>query len=323
MNLRKLLFAALALTAFLPPTGAKADELYPDKSVRIVVTTAPGGLVDIFTRLFALELQGRLGKAFLIENRPGAGGIVAARTVIQAKPDGYTLLAITSAIHPAAMMQDPPPYGLGDLAPVALFVEGGSLLAVREGVAAKSIPELISYAKANPNKLTFGSSGFGGPIHLAIQQFMDLTGIEMKQIPYQSSASATLAMLQGEVDFTIVDGVAYARQIKEGQLRALAQTSEVRAKGYEDVEPLSTFVPGYSAPFWIGLAGPAGLPADIRAKLNAAVAAIVASGVIDKRAEMTGVATRNMAVAEFERYVIADAERWAATIKKNNIHTAQ
>lgn len=318
--MRKIIaYASILIFVLLTPLAAVAQHTYPNRPVRILVTVTPGGLVDIFSRLMAEQLQAKLGQTFVVENRPGSGGIIAAKSVLQSKPDGYTLLSMTVGIHPAAAMTDPRPFGIEDLSPVALFVEGGSMLGVRKDIPVNSIPELIAYAKANPGKLNYGSSGIGGPVHLGILQFLDLAGIEMTHIPYKGAIPAAQAMLQGEVDFGIVDGLSFAKQIKEGLLRPLAQTSNISAKGYEDIPPLSKFVPGYNAPFWMGLAGPAGMPEEIRQTLNRAVTEIIGSGVINARAEQTGLLAKNMPLDELTRYVTEDASRWERIIKKNNI----
>ena len=303
----------------ITPAGAQAPASYPKQAIHIVVGVGAGGLIDIYARLLAAPLQEKFGQPVIVENRMGSGGLIGARSVAEAKPDGYTLLAASPGTLPAALMHNPAPYSIASFVPVALMLEGGSLLGVRAGVPATTFQELIAYGKANPGKLRYGTSGIGSPTHLSLQYLADLADVQMTHIPYRGNVPAMQALFQSEVDLAIVDAQGFEKQIRAGEIRALAQTSRVKAANFSDVPSLPDLVPGFDAPFWIGLFAPAGTPPGIVADINSAVNAVLSSDAITERAAKTGLVARPMTPEAFAKYVQEDTDRWAAVIKAHNI----
>jgi tripartite-type tricarboxylate transporter receptor subunit TctC len=185
-------FASAAVTTLvalvLAAAHAQAPEPFPSKPVHIIVGVGAGGLIDTFIRLLADPLQRQFGQPVIVENKLGSGGTIGARAVAEAKPDGYTLVAASPGTLPAALLHDPPPYTAANFTPVALVLEGGSLIGIRAGTPVKTFADFVTYGKANPGKLNYASSGVGSPTHLSIQYLADLVGIQMTHVPYKGDA---------------------------------------------------------------------------------------------------------------------------------------
>jgi tripartite-type tricarboxylate transporter receptor subunit TctC len=311
---------ALALTGALGIRApAQSSAAYPAQPIHFVVGVGAGGLIDIYTRLLATAMQPKLSQPVVVENRLGSGGLIGARSIAEAKPDGYSLFAASPGTLPAALMHTPAPYSLASFTPVALVLEGGSLLGVRAGVPVTTFQELVSYGKANPGKLRFGSSGIGSPTHLSLQYLADLIGVEMTHIPYRGNVAAMQALFQGEVDLAIVDAQGFEKQIRDGEVRPLAQTSRVKSANFPEIPSLPDLVPGFDAPFWLGLFAPARTPPDVVKQINSAVNAAATSDMVAERAAKTGLVPRPMTPDDFAKYVEQDTNRWAAVIKAHNI----
>jgi tripartite-type tricarboxylate transporter receptor subunit TctC len=313
------LILALAAGLPMPPARGEAPAAYPSQPIHIVVGVGAGGLIDVYTRLLAGALQPKLGQPVVVENRLGSGGLIGARSVAEAKPDGYTLFAASPGTLPAALLHTPAPYTLASFTPVALILEGGSLLGVRAGVPVMTFGELVAYGKANPGKLRYGSSGIGSPTHLSLQYLADLIGVDMTHIPYRGNIPAMQALFQSEVDLTIVDAQGFEKQIRSGEIRAVAQTSRIKAANFPEIPSLPDLVPGFDAPFWLGLFAPARTPPEIVIKLNAAVNDIAGSDVMRDRAANTGMVPRPLSPDDFSKYVVDDTNRWAGVIKAHNV----
>jgi tripartite-type tricarboxylate transporter receptor subunit TctC len=312
--------AGLVLTGlFAAPVHAQQSAAYPTQTMRIVAGVAPGGLIDIYPRFLSPLLQNRFGQPVIVENRPGSGGLIAARSVAEAKPDGYTLLAASSGTLPAALMHDPSPYTIASFVPVALMLEGGSFVGIRAGIPAATFQELVAYAKANPGTLRYGTSGVGSPTHLSFQYLADAVGIKLTHVPYRGNTQAVQALLQSEIDMTVVNAVGFEKQIQSGEIRVLAQTSRQKAAVFSNVPSLADLVPGYDAPFWLGLFAPAGTPPKIVAQLNSAVNAGIVMDAFRLPAEKSGLYPVQMTPEKFAQYVKEDTDRWATVIKANNI----
>jgi len=314
-------FCVLLLAFTLAASAARGQTpaAYPKQPIHIIVGVGAGGLIDIYVRLLAAPLQQKLGQPVIVENRLGSGGLIGARAVAEAKPDGYTLFAASPGTLPAALMHNPPPYSIASFAPVGLMLEGGSMLGVRAGIPVTTFQQLVAYGKANPGKLRYGTSGIGSPTHLSIQYLADLIGVQMTHVPYRGNVPAMQALLQGEVDLAIVDAQGFEKQIRDGEVHPLAQTSRMRAANFPDIPTLPDLVPGFDAPFWLGLFAPAGTPSGIVSELNTAMNAVLGSGAITERAAKTGLAPRLMTAEEFAKYVHDDTERWASVIKAHDI----
>jgi tripartite-type tricarboxylate transporter receptor subunit TctC len=311
--------ALLAIATSLVAAQAQAPAGFPRQPIHIVVGVGAGGLIDNYVRLLAPPLQQKLGQPVVVENRLGSGGLIGARFVAESKPDGYTLLAASPGTLPAALMHNPAPYTIASFAPVAMILEGGTLLGVRAGIPVTTFAELVAYGKANPGKLRYGTSGVGSPTHLSLQYLADLVGIQMTHIPYRGNIAAVQALLQNEVDLSVVDAQGFAQQIRAGEIRALAQTSRMKAANFPDLPGLPELVPGFDAPFWLGLFAPAKTPPEIVAELNSAVNAVLQSGALTDRAAQTGLEVRPMTPQAFAKHVEEDTDRWAGVIKTHDI----
>jgi tripartite-type tricarboxylate transporter receptor subunit TctC len=267
---RLLLVTALCASAF----GAWA-QTYPSKPIRIVVGFPPGVGNDIIARLVGAKMQESWGQPVVIDNKPGAASIVAAEHVAKSAPDGYTLFVnATGGMSINPVLYAKLPYdSLKDFVPISMVGSFPLMLVVHPSVPAKTVPELVAYAKANPGKLNYssGSSAF----QVATEMFKQMTGTDMRHIPYKGSAASITAVIAGDVQMTIVDAPPLMPQIKSGKVTALAVTSAQRSKALPDVPALAESVPGYEMVLWIGMFAPAGTPREIAAKLNTEVVRIV------------------------------------------------
>jgi tripartite-type tricarboxylate transporter receptor subunit TctC len=310
-----LALAGVAIT----PASAQTAGAWPAQTIRIVVGVAPGGLLDIYSRLLTPALQDKLGQPVIVENRLGSGGLIATRAVAEAKPDGYTLVTASAGTLPAALMHNPPPYSLANFAPISPLLDGGSFIGVRAGIPITTFQDLVAYGKANPGKLRYGSSGVGSPTHLSLTYLADAAGMEMSHVPYRGNVQAVQALLQGEVDVMVVNAVGFEKQIAAGEIKIVAQTSRRKIAGHENVPSLAELIPGFSAQFWMGLLAPAGTPREVVGKLNSVVREVIVADAYRQHAAKTGLAPLLMTPEQFTDYIKDDTERWAAVIRKHNI----
>jgi tripartite-type tricarboxylate transporter receptor subunit TctC len=293
---------------------------YPTRPVKVVIGFAPGGPADIVSRLIGQFLSENLGQPFVIENRPGAGTTIATEAVARSAPDGYTLLWTTSADEINATLYSKLNYDFArDIAPVASIDLLPLVMEVNPVFPAKTVPEFIAYAKANPGKINFASGGIGSSQHVAGELFDFLTGIKMVHVPYRGSALAVNDLLAGQVQVTFSPIPLSIGYVRAGQLRALAITSAARSSALPDVPTVSEFVPGYEAIATDGLGAPAGTSPEIIARLNKAVNAALADLKIKARLEDLGGVPNPMSTAEFTRFIAAETEKWAKIVKFANI----
>jgi tripartite-type tricarboxylate transporter receptor subunit TctC len=258
---------------------AKA-QAYPTRPVRLIVPIAPGGATDILARLIGQWLSERLGQPFIIDNRPGAGSNVGTEAVVRAPADGYTLLlcSVTDAIN--ATLYDRLNFNfIRDIAPVAGFIRGTHVLVVNPSVPAKTVPEFIAYAKANPRQLNMASAGTGTGVHIAGELFKMMAGVDMVHVPYRGGGPALNDLLGGQVQVMFPTSVASIEHIRAGRLRALAVTAATRSDQLLDIPTVAEFVPGYEASVWFGIGGPRTTPAEIVDKLNKEINA----GLVDPK----------------------------------------
>ena len=321
MTLARRAFLRLAAgAAALPalPHIAQA-QAYPNRSVRIVVGTAPGGAADIFARLIGDWLSKQLGQPVIVENRTGAGGVVAAEMVLRSPADGYTLfLALSSASIVNGSLRD----GLNfvrDSAPVAMLVQEPIILSVTPSLPPKTLPEFIAYAKANPGKLSMASPGNGTSPHIAGELFKIAVGVDMIHVPYRGGAPALMDLAGGQVQVAFMGPAASMGLVRSGKIRALAVTSETRAAVLPDVPTIGEFVPGYEASNWFGLVAPKGTPPEIVNKLNAEINAGLADAKLQGRLVELGETVIPQSAAGFARRITADADKWANVIRTANI----
>jgi tripartite-type tricarboxylate transporter receptor subunit TctC len=311
---RFLHLAAGAAAAPAFPRFAFA-EVYPARPVHIIVGLAAGGGVDIVARLAGQWLSERLNQPFIIENRLGAAGNLATEFVVNADPDGYTLLQVpTPAAINVSLYKNLNFNFLRDIAPIASLVQAPLIMVVGPSFPAKTVPEFIAYAKAHPGEISMASSGIGTPLHVAGELFKMMTGIDMVHVPYRGVAPAFPDLLAGQVQVLFADTTALPL-IKDGKLRALAVTTAKRSDALPDVPAMSEFVPGYEASTWQGMGAPKNTPDAILDKLHTELEAAVADAGVRAHFGDLGFTPLSMSRAEFSKFIAADTEKWAKVVK--------
>ena len=315
MVVRALALLAVCILASAQPA---ASQPYPSRPVTIVAPYAAGGGADLIARLMAQKLGERLGQSFVVENRLGAGGVIAASSVAKATPDGYTLLvaastqlAIQVTLH-KKLPYDPPT----DFMPIALVASVPFVLTVNPSVPVHSVTDLIALARQKPGQLTFGSSGVGGPPHLFTELLKTMTGIEMTHIPYKGTAQAMTDVIAGHVPIIFSDLAPAIPQLKAGKLRALGISSAVRFAGMPEIPPLAeTGVPGFDAVSWLALVAPAATPREIVDKLHATVKQIMAEPEVQQRfVDLGNIPLASPPPAELRAYVKSEIVRWGKVV---------
>ncbi len=317
---RRVLHLA-AGAAVLPVVSRVAGaQAYPSRPVRIVVPFPAAGLSDIVTRLVGQWLSERLGTPFIIENRPGAGSNLGTEVVVNAPPDGYTLLNLSSAHATNATIYEKLNFNfIRDIAPVASLVRFPYVLEVSPSVPVKTVPELIAYAKANPGKLSIASAGTGTPAHIAGELFKQTTGIDMVHVPYRGAALALTDLIGGQVQVMIDNMAASLEHIRAGRLRALAVTTATRLEPLPDLPTVGEFVPGFEASSMNGLGAPKRTPAEIVDKLNKEINAALADPKIKARIADLGLTPLVGSPADLEKLIADETEKWGKVIRAANI----
>ena len=317
---RRVLHLA-AGAAVLPVVSRVAGaQAYPSRPVRIVVPFPAAGLSDIVTRLVGQWLSERLGTPFIIENRPGAGSNLGTEVVVNAPPDGYTLLNLSSANATNATIYEKLNFNfIRDIAPVASLVRFPYVLEVSPSVPVKTDPELIAYAKANPGKLSIASAGTGTPAHIAGELFKQTTGIDMVHVPYRGAALALTDLIGGQVQVMIDNMAASLEHIRAGRLRALAVTTATRLEPLPDLPTVGEFVPGFEASSMNGLGAPKRTPAEIVDKLNKEINAALADPKIKARIADLGLTPLVGSPADLEKLIADETEKWGKVIRAANI----
>lgn len=309
----------LAAPAALIPEAARAQDAatWPSRPVTVIVPFAAGGNTDLFGRLLADEMTKTFGQPFIIENRPGAGGGIGAEQLAQAAPDGYTLGMATVGTHAINpwVYKDLPYDAVEDFAPISLAVTLPNLLVVNLSVPAKSVPELIALLKAEPERHSYASSGFGTSIHLAGAAFEQQIGSRMTHVPYKGSAQALSDVVAGHVDMIFDNIPTAAEQAKAGTVRALAVTGLERTALLPDVPAMAEFIPGFDITSWQGLLAPAGIPPAIVETLSAEVQRIVRLPEIRARVEAMGAMPIGSTAAEFAAYIQAEQAKYRPIVE--------
>jgi len=305
--------AAIAAAACPPLASAQA---YPSRAVRIVAGYPPGSAADILARLMGQWLSERLGQTFVVENRPGAGNNIATEAVVNAPADGYTLLLATSANAINATLYDKLNFDfLRDIAPVASLVRGPLVLEVNPSLPAKTVPELIAYAKENPRKLNMASSGNGTVAHVAGELFKMQAGVAMVHVPYRGSPPALTDLVGGQVQVLFDPMLSSVEFIRSGKLHPLAVTTAARWDGLPDVPALAEFIPGFEASLWLGLGAPRNTPAKFIDKLNKEINAGLADPKMKARLAELGSTVLPLSPAAFGKFLADDTEKWAKVVK--------
>ena len=289
---------------------------YPTKPVRLIVGVAAGGANDTVARLVAQTLSERLGQPVVVENRPGAGGNIGLEAAANAPPDGYTLLFATSANALSVAFYDKANVNFArDIIPVTSLVRGPLIMEVSPSFPAKTIPEFIAYAKANPGTINMASAGIGNTTHVAGELFMMLTGTKFTHVPYRGGAPAVTDLISGQVQ-VYFDGVSGSLDhVRSGRLRALGVTTAERADVLPNVPSIAEFVPGYEAGGWYGIGVPKNVPAEVVDKLNREINASLADAKLKTRLADIGYATSGSSPAEFGSMIAREIEKWAKVIK--------
>jgi len=324
MTLPRLAVGVIGLLLLAGSTVPALSQDYPSRAVTIVNPFAPGGGTDLLARMVAGKLEQRFGKSFVVENKTGAGSIIAAVAVQKAAPDGYTLLMAptpTMAVN-VALYKSLPYDPLNDFIPIALLGQTPFVLVVNPELPVKSVPELVAYAKANPSKMSFASVGPGVPHHLYMEMFKHQTGIQASHVPYRGSLPALNDVVAGHVPMMFVDFGPATGALQSGKVRPLGVSSTFRVAGFENVPPLAEAgVPGYESTIWLGIMAPKGTPQPVIDKLNAEINKAINKPDILAAWEKQGAVPMVMKPAEFDAYLRKDIEKWAKVVKEAKLAT--
>ncbi len=319
-NLRRRDFLHLAAGAATLPALCRIAiaQTYPARPVHLIVGFAGGGSVDIVARLVGQWLSERLGRQIVIENRPGAGTNIATEAVTKSPPDGYTLLLVTTSNSVNATLYDRLKFNfITDIVPIAGIVSVPYVLEVNPSVPVRTVAELVAYAKANPAKLTFASSGNGAASHVSGELFKMMTGVDMLHVPYRSSPLPDLLSGRVQVYFSpIASSIEY---IRTGKLRVLAVTSPTRQDALPDLPTVAEFVPGYEAANWSGIGAPKGTPIEIIDVLNKEINAGLADPKLKARLDELGGTALVGGPADFGRIIAEETEKWGKVVRAANI----
>jgi tripartite-type tricarboxylate transporter receptor subunit TctC len=317
---RKFLYFAAGAAVFPTVSQFARAQSYPSRPVRIIVGYAAGGAPDILARLMGQWLSNRLGQPFVVENRPGANGSIAIDTVIKAAADGYTLLALALPDAVNATLYKNLNYNfVRDIAPVAATSRDPDVMVVNPSLPVKTVPEFISFAKANPGRINVASPGVGSSPHMAGELLNFMTGIEMTHVAYRGSAPALTDLLGGQVQVYFAPISASLAYVKAGKLRALAVTTAARAEALPDVPTVSDFVPGYEMSAWYGIGAPKNTPAEIVDRLNMEINAGLVDPTLKVRLADLGSSAFVISPADFGEFIANETEKWAKVIRAGNI----
>jgi tripartite-type tricarboxylate transporter receptor subunit TctC len=313
-------FFTIPLSSVFAST-AFAQTAYPNKPVRLVVPFPAGGATDVLARALSVKLGEKLGASVVVENRPGAGGTIGSQAVAQSAADGYTLLLATSSTHSIGPAVNPKiPYdAAADFTPIGQVASSPNIVLVPQTSPARTMRELIDYAKKNPGKLNYASSGNGTIVHLTSELFKAQSGTFIVHIPYRGTALAIPDLMSGKVDVLFDSLVSGLPHVKDGKLRALGITSEKRSPLAADLTPVADTLPGFESVTWFGLFAPKALPADISSKVNTALNAALADNDIKERFSRLGAEPVSGTSAAFAAVVSKERDKWKRIIAERKI----
>ena len=310
---RLLRLVAGAAAAFSLPASAQA---YPARPVRLIVPFAPGGPADVVARPIGQWLSDRLGRPFVVENRPGAGGNIGTEAVVRAAADGYTLLVVTTPNTINATIHDKLNFDIvRDIAGVAGIARVPNVMVVHRSVPATTVPEFIAYAKSNPGKLSGALGGIGTPGHVASELFKMATGVDFVLVPYRGGGPALADLLGGQVQVYFGPAPVTIEAIRTGKLRALAVTTAARSELLPDIPAMAEFLPGYEASTFFGIGAPTNTPTVIVDKLNREVNAALADRDMKSRIAGLGGTVLSGSPADFSRLIAEETQKWAKVVK--------
>jgi tripartite-type tricarboxylate transporter receptor subunit TctC len=315
------LSGAALIAAATTRTWAQGAAGFQDKPVKVIVPSAPGGIADILTRMLAPKMAERLGRSVIAENRAGAAGTIGLNATARSAADGHTLVFVSETHAAAESLYPERGYSmLKDLVPVAAIGNFPQVLVVNRNLPVNSLKELIDYARANPNKLSYGSGGVGNTYHMGMELMDQMAGIKMQHVPYRSAANARTDLISGQIQLMFDAVISMQPHINAGSVRALAISSAQRFALMPNVPTVAEAgVPGYVFESWGGLMGPAGLPAELIAKINEAVAYAQRDPAIAAQLEANGIIPRQASPQEFGGWIKASVEKLAQVIKTGNI----
>jgi len=319
----KKIAAVIAMLCF---AGLACAQAYPSRPVKVIVPWTPGQATDIAARVVAQKLQDAFGQAFVIDNKPGAGGAIGSDAVAKSAPDGYTLLAASSG--PLSIMpnlQKVPYEPLRDLAPISLVAATPFALVVHPSFPANNAKEFIALVKANPGKYTFSSSGTGATAHLFTELFNSMAGIEARHVPYKGSSPAITDIINGQITYTVETVAATVGHIKSGRLKTFGVSTARRTGAMPDVPPLAETagLPGYDVAAWIGYAAPGGTPRDILARISTEIQKALRSEELKERMVNVGLDPVSSTPDEMAAFMRRELDRYAAIIRNANIKIEQ
>jgi tripartite-type tricarboxylate transporter receptor subunit TctC len=316
----RLAARTLALASFVTAVHAqtKAD-VYPSRPVRLIVNFAPGGGTDIMARSFAPKFTEARGQAVVIDNRGGGGGTIGAEMAVRAPADGYTLGMVSTSYATNAAVFKLPYDPVKDITPIALVGRAGILLAVHPGVPAKTVKDLIAYAKSKPGALNYASSGTGGNTHMVTELFAMMAGISMTHVPYKGTGPAVSDLIAGQIQLIVGTLNVLRPHALSGRVRALGVTSLKRNPGLPDVPPIADTVPGYEAGLWYGLWGPKGLRREAVDMWNAAIRAGFKAPDIRERFAAEGLEATDGPPELLREVVAVDVDKWRKVVKAAGI----
>nr|WP_239027431.1 tripartite tricarboxylate transporter substrate binding protein [Ramlibacter algicola] len=311
----------LAAAAFIAPGAASAQEAFPNKPIHMILPFPPGGVTDLLARALGEKLSARLGQPVVVENKPGAGTVLASDYVARAKPDGYTILMAASSLGTAPLIYDKVTYdAVKSFAPVTQVASVVHVLVVSPKLPVANVKELIAYTKANPGKLSYASTGTGTSTHLEGELLKSMAGIDMVHVPYKGSGPALNDLVGGQLGVMIDALGSSGPFIKAGKLRALGVTTAKRSASVPELPTLAeSGVPGYEAMPWLGLVAPAGTPPEIVDRLHKETAKVLEDPAIKERFKGWGLDIIGNTPAEFSAFIKRDIDQWARVIKNANI----
>jgi tripartite-type tricarboxylate transporter receptor subunit TctC len=317
MKLPRREFLHLAAGALaLPVLRIARAQAYPTRPVRIIVGFAPAGGTDILARLIGQWLSERLGQQFVIENRPGASTNIATEAVVNAPPDGYTLLAACLPNASNATLYDKLNFNfIRDIAPVASIARDTFAIEVNPSVPVKTVPELIAYGKVNSGKINMASGGIGSGNQIFGELFKMMTGVNFVHVPYRGAGPALVDLLGGQVQVMFASISSSIEYLRAGKLRALAVTTSTRSPVLPDIPTVAEFVPGYEASFWTGIAAPRNTPIEIVGKLNQEINAFLADSQVKARLAGLGAAALPGSPADFSKLIAEETEKWGKVVE--------
>ena len=315
IKISKALLLAGGMAAGLLALPSAQAQAFPSKPIRIVVTFPAGGAPDILARLFADKAQ--FGQAIVIDNVPGAGGNIGADKVAKAPPDGHTLVMGTVGTHSinGALYSKMPYDMVKDFSPVSLVASAPNLLVVTNDLPVKSVAELITYLKANPNKLSFGSPGIGSSVHVSGELFKSLTGTSMQHVPYKGRQFAIPDLVGGQIQLMFDNMPSALPMAKEGKIRALAQTTVKRSPAAPDVPTVAETVPGFEATTWFAMFAPAGTPRDVVLRINAEMQRVFKLPDVLDKLKLLGLEPQLGSPEDLARYQATEIVKWAKVVK--------